>query len=155
MRLVIAVVAFVAVVAASCSADQEARPIPEQRPADKATCSEALLGSDILPPLDRTLVPYGPQLLGVETTYGDADRRVRIISGGYLDDVFEAYDDMVEIDSAIVRDTEAIVLESELLGDPVFAAVWREDTEAPCDAHAIITTGLSEAVFEELLASIQ
>lgn len=136
----------VLVALSACGAPPSGETLPESRTAQKTTCPEVTLASD-LAPLDRKLVPYSADLLGVETTFGDGDKRVRLISGGYLDDAFEPYDDMTEFGSMTIRNSEALLLSSSLLGKPVWAAVWREAVDPPCDAHAIIATGLSDQEF--------
>ncbi len=108
-----------------------------------------------LEPLDRRLVPFSQTLLGVETVWGAETKRVRLVSGGYLDDVLEAYDDLESWDERRVRDSDATLLRSMLLDDLVLVAVWREGVEPPCDAHALIATGLTEVEFEEQLESIE
>ncbi len=144
----------VLVVLLGCSSVDEARPSPATRPAHKSTCAEAKLESG-LPSKDRLLVPYGPTLLGVETTWGGEGQEVTIISGGYLDDVFEAYDDLEQIGTMKLRGTEATLFSSSLLEEPIRAAVWREDLEPPCDAHAIIAIGLNDQEFAEQLAGLR
>lgn len=124
------------------------------RPAYKQTCAEATLVSD-LDALDRRLVPYGPTLLGVDAVWGDDERRFRVISGGYLDDVFEAYDELEEIGRTEIRGSEATLLASSLLGEPVRAAVWYEKEETPCDVHAVIATGLDDEEFERQLRAVR
>jgi hypothetical protein len=37
----------------------------------------------------------------------------------------------------------------------VRAAIWREAMEPPCDAHAIIATGLTDEEFLEQVAALQ
>lgn len=145
-----------ALVIAACGsgATTAYRPVPPARPVEKSTCPEVVLTSD-LQALDRKLVPYGQDLLGVETTFGAEGKRVRLISGGYLDDVFEAYDDMTEVGSMMIRDSQAQLLSSSLLGVPVRAAVWRESVDPPCDAHAIIAIGLSDEEFQEQVNALQ
>ena len=125
------------------------------RPSAKDTCAETTLVSE-LEAIDRILMPYGETLLGVETTWGDETRQLQIISGGYLDDVFEAYDDLAEVGEADVRGARATVFATSFLGRPVRAAVWREAEESPpCDAHAVIATGLSAEEFDVQLRSVE
>ena len=126
-----------------------------QRPAAKDTCAEAVLDT-ARPALDRRLVNFSPTLLGVETLYGNDVARVRVVSGGYLDDVLEAYDDLVPVGTAVIRDTEAELLATDLLGVPVRVAVWRESGETPpCDAHALIATGLTDSQFATEIALLR
>ncbi len=131
---------------------------PSTRSADLTTCAETTLSADRpakLTPLDRTLVPYGDGLLGVETTFGDENRTVRVISGGYFDDIFEAYDQLDEIGVVDIQGTEATLLASSLLGVPIRALVWRIDLTAPCDARAVIATGLSDSEFSEFVTDLE
>lgn len=124
------------------------------RPVDKRVCAEASPESG-LEALDRELVPYGPDVLGIESTWGDGSNRLTIYSGGYFDDIFEAYDDLEPVGAAEVRGEEATVYEASFLGDPVWAATWREDGDIPCDAHAVISIGMDEAAFRRHLGSVR
>lgn len=126
---------------------------PSTRPADKATCNEVTLVSEY-PPLDRRLVPYSSTLLGVETEWGHQSKHVLVVSGGYLDDVFEPYDDLDLYSTAEVGGYDADLLSTVLLNRTVFAAVWRTAEISPCDAKAIIATGLDQAEFESLLGDL-
>ena len=132
----------------------QAAPTPPTRPAAKSTCPEATLTSE-MEPIDRVLVPYSDTLLGVETVWGTEDKRIRLVSGGYLDDVLEAYDDLEESGRTELRDSEATLLRSSLMDVPVRVAVWREDVEAPCDTHALIAIGLSDEEFDRQLESVK
>lgn len=138
---------------ASCSPTYSGAEVRTTRPVSKTTCPEATLTSG-LQPLDRTLVPLGPQLLGVETTFGDDRWTLRIISGGYLDDILEAYDDLTQVGSADVRGTSATLLTTTFLRDPVQVAVWHEDTDPPCDTHAIVAVGMTRGEFARQLAAV-
>jgi hypothetical protein len=124
------------------------------RPAHKDTCAEVTLQTD-LPLLDRVLVPYSQTLLGVEAVWGEEGRRVRVVSGGYLDDVLEAYDDLEEIGEREIDGERATLLASSLLGQQVRAAVWRDAQQPPCDAHVVITTGFDDLEFLDLLSSLE
>lgn len=98
------VVTFVAgsVLLGSCDpirTESQTPPTAASRPVEKTTCAEATFSE--LPAgwelSDCRLVPYGPALLGVEAKFecpGDGEGRAILISGGYLDDVLEAYDDL-------------------------------------------------------------
>lgn len=141
---------------AACSTqtlDESISP-PSTRPATKTTCPEATLTSG-LEPLDRVLVPYSNTLLGVETVWGTSNQRIRVISGGYLDDVLEAYDNLAETGRTRIRNSEATVLETKLLEVPVQVAVWRENEDPPCDTHAVIATGLSAEEFNRQLTFVE
>lgn len=126
---------------------------PATRSAEKATCDEVTLDSEY-PPLDRRLVPYSSTLLGVETEWGHDSKHILVVSGGYLDDIFEPYDDLELYTTADVGGFDAELLNTVLLNRTVFAAVWRTAESSPCDAKAIVATGLDEPEFERLLGDI-
>jgi hypothetical protein len=139
---------------AACSAPEDAPVVSRgARPAEKRICAEAVPDSD-LEALDRELVPYGPDVLGVESTWGDGTGRLVVYSGGFFDDIFEAYDDLEPYGTAEVRGQSATLLSASFLGDEVWAATWREDDETPCDAHAVLTVGMAEAEFLRHLGAI-
>lgn len=130
------------------------------RPGSKETCSEATLTA--LPadvwPSDRELVPLRTDLLGVEATYSDEteERVVVLVSGGYLDDVLEAYDDLAPMGGVAVRGSNATVLAGEFLGQPAHASYWREGgIDAPCDVHAVLSRGLTSQEFQQVLAGLE
>lgn len=152
----ISALAVIGLLAVCCSppTGQDSLPsTPPTRPADKDTCVEIGLDSEY-PPLDRRLVPYSSTLLGVETEWGDGSKHILIVSGGYLDDIFEPYDDLDSYATIDVGGYEADLLNTVLLNRTVHAAVWRTTEVSPCDAKAVVTTGLDRPEFERLLNSL-
>jgi hypothetical protein len=105
---------------------------------------------------DRELPRFSRDLLGVQTTFeGRSGRSLDIISGGYADDVAEAYDDLSEAGVVGIRGIPATLYAGTFLNVPVRMAVWRlPDVEAPCDVHAVIGTGVTETEFREVLAGL-
>lgn len=79
----------------------------------------------------------------------------RLVSGGYLDDVLEAYDDLEPIGALTVRGSNATLLAGDFLDQPAHAAYWREAAPAPCDAHAVLARGLSSAEFQQVLKGVE
>ena len=139
---------------AACGSQDDAQVVTRgARPAEKRICPEAVPYSTV-EALDRELVPYGPDVLGVESTWGGDSSRLVVYSGGYFDDIFEAYDDLEPYGTAEVRGLPATLLSASFLGDEVWAATWREDAEIPCDAHAVLTVGMTEADFLRHLGAI-
>ena len=69
--------------------------------------------------------------------------------------MFEAYDDMEEVGSQEIRGVEARLFRSSLMEQPVRAAIWREPLPSPCDAHAVIAVGLTDAEFDRVLAGLR
>ena len=128
------------------------------RSTSKATCAEARLMNlpDGVEQLDRELVPLGPELLSVVTTFGGEGVAITVVSGGFFDDILEAFDDLLVTGSVRVRDEEATVLVGSLLDEPVGAAMWREADQAPpCDAHAVVSLGLEAGEFQDLLTGVE
>lgn len=133
--------------------DDTAAP-PMTRPAGRTTCDEAHLGTlpDGFGALDRRLVPYSGTVSGVEATYGAEDgRSVLVISGGYLDDALEAYDDLVPAGDLAHAGVEMSLLSGEFRGRSVRVALWRVSSDVvPCSARAIVALGLTAAEFDAL-----
>lgn len=124
------------------------------RAAAKSTCPEAVLNTEI-PQLDRELIPFSPTMLGVETKYGEGDKLVRVVSGGYLDDLFEAFDDLELSGTAVIRDSTAELLATDFLGSQVFVAVWTEESlPSPCGPHALISLGYTESEFAAMFGNV-
>jgi len=127
--------------------------------ASKTTCHQALLSE---PPngmvlTDRTLVPYSSMLLGVEATFSDETgaRTIQVLSGGYMDELTESYDDLRVTAQATVDGRAATVLSGSLLTLDVQLASWRNvDATPPCDMYAAIATNVTPTDFAQALASI-
>ncbi len=123
-------------------------PGDHARPAVKTTCPQpTVLGG--LPAgvglQDRTLHPFSASVNGVRTIYANVDQslRVEVISGGFVDDISEEYDDLERTRNVPMRGVSATVYAGSSGDAPVTAAVWRENgVTAPCDVHAIVAVGL-------------
>lgn len=158
---------LVAVLAVGCLADAgcalgptpattTAGPVRDGR---KDTCPDARLTG--LPAgfalTDRELVPFSRTTLGVHATYRAASGpgQVETLSGGYVDDLTENYDDLHPVSTTMIAGTSTDVLEGTQLGSAVRLVVWRQPgTPPPCDVHAVIGTGTGAAQFEAALGSV-
>lgn len=138
----------------------DSRPYPATdrvlRSGLKDTCPQAVLRS--VPPgmvlSRRDLVPFSADLLGVEATYRDptGDRVVRLLSGGYLDDLTESYDDLHVTGEHVVAGTSTPVLAGSLLSQSVRLVAWRDGvSQPPCDLHAVVASNLSSIDFATVL----
>ena len=130
----------------------------------KKTCPEAVV---IQPPTgmrisDRELVPFSATQLGVHTEISEASprstvpsRRIEVVSGGYLDELTEEFDDLQIVGKRPVGKQRATVMAGRFLRSRVKVAVWREDgVSAPCDVHAVVGTDISAKDFDSVLASV-
>jgi hypothetical protein len=110
---------------------------------------------------DRELVPFSSTRLGTtslitEVRQSDGRRRVEVISGGYVDDITEDYDDLRVVRQTRVAGHAGSVLAGSLLTTSVLLAVWHEPgVAAPCDVHAVIASNMSDSDFNSLLASVR
>lgn len=154
----VALVAGVLLVA-GCSVDGQAAPAGPATPRSglKTTCPEAT----VTPPpglvlADRELVPFSRTLLGVHTTYEAAGGgRLEVLSGGYVDDLTEDYDDLRVVATRPVDGQSTAVLQGSLLATTARLVVWRRPgTAAPCDVHAVVATDLSDADFTAAVDSV-
>jgi hypothetical protein len=132
---------------------------------EKKTCPQAVV---LRPPAgmhvsDRELVPFSATQLGVHTEISEASprsgarsRRIEILSGGYLDDLTEDYDDLQIVGKRQVGKQRATVMTGKFLRNSVKVAVWREDgATTPCDVHALVGTNIPAKVFDAVLASVR
>ncbi len=102
-------------------------------------------------------MPYSKTVRAVEVTWaGENDeRRVEVISGGYLDEVVEAFDDLREVEGHQVGMRAMTVLAGRFLGRSVQVASWLEPAEvAPCETHGVVAVGLSEGELRWLLDGV-
>lgn len=147
------------VVLAGCSQGTTASAPTPRREASKETCETPRLTRlpAGLEARDRELVPLSSTLLGVEATFDDGNRRsVSVISGGYLDNVLEAYDDLSVVNRLNTTVGRLTVLEGTLLNDTVRAAYWRQtDVAVPCDVRAVFAVNVAEPAFARMLAGIR
>jgi hypothetical protein len=105
--------------------------------------------------VDRRLVGFGPTTLGVEEEYAGNGTTMRVVSGGYFDQITKAYDTLTLVGKAAVRGTDADVLSGPYQDSTVHIALWREPGLAiPCDAHAIVATGVTELEFVNMLLTL-
>lgn len=104
---------------------------------------------------DRTLVPYSSTLMGVETEYESSTSFLAVISGGYLDDHLEPYDDLEPIGERNVLGRRASVVAGSFIDAAVLAAVWEEPgLTVPCGTRAVIAIGMETAQFHEILDAL-
>jgi hypothetical protein len=105
--------------------------------------------------VNRNLVGYGPATLGVEEDYASDGATLRIVSGGYFDEITEPYDTVQPVGTVPVRGADAEVLAGPYQDSIVHIALWREPgLDTPCDAHAIVATGVTEQRFFSLLTTL-
>lgn len=105
---------------------------------------------------DRHYVPYSPTVIGVENEYVAGHQQLQVTSGGYLDELTEAYDGLEPRASQHLRaELAADVSTVRHLGSEVWVATWREPQLAvPCDARAVIGQDLDEAAFRNALSHL-
>jgi hypothetical protein len=102
--------------------------------------------------VDRTLVGFGPTTLGVEEKYGGDGTTMQIVSGGYFDEITEPFDTLEHVGTVSIRGAEADVLSGPYQDSMVHIALWREPgIDVPCDAHAIVASGVTEEQFLGML----
>jgi hypothetical protein len=132
-----------------------ARAAPSTRPAMKQTCPDVAWAPPASVPLEhasRELVPFAPTLLGVQSTWRGNGFTVETVSGGYVDDLTEPYDNLQPTGTLSLHgDSHAEVMHGSLQGSPVLLVLWRDRTQAvPCDVHAFLVQG-ADLPTEELL----
>jgi hypothetical protein len=142
---------------AACST---AEPFVETIPPEKETCEE-LLATHLPAGMvldDRSLVPFSRTLLGVLAEYSDAanDAHLFVVSGGFLDDHLEPYDDLVLLDEVSLDGEDAQLVVGSFLERPVYAATWSATRlMPPCDTRAVISVGLAEEDFRAVLSGLE
>ena len=112
---------------------------------------------------DRELVPFSATQLGVQTVISEASprstarpRQIEVISGGYLDDLTEDYDDLQIVGKRQVGKQRATVLTGRFLRNLVKVALWREDgATTPCDVHVVVGINIPANDFDAVLASVR
>jgi hypothetical protein len=135
------------------------------RPAAKSTCPQAIVTR---PPSgmqvsERELVPFGPTQLGVNTVISDAtgtaeppSRMIEVVSGGYVDELTENYDNLRQAGTVSVMGQPVSLLAGSLLNSTVKLIIWREPEVAPpCDVHAVLATNLSMQQFKGVVKSVR
>jgi hypothetical protein len=137
------------------------------RPAAKSTCPQAIVTQP--PPgmelSDRELVPFSSTKLGVNTVFSDItetagppsrSRTIEVVSGGYVDDLTESYDDLRPIRTISVAGQPVSLLAGSLLTSTVKVVIWRQPGVAPpCDVHAVLATNLSNEQFMAAVKSVR
>jgi hypothetical protein len=138
-----------------------------QRPAAKSMCPQAIVTQ---PPSgmelsDRELVPFSSTRLGVNTVFSDTieaaqppsrSRMIEVVSGGYVDELTESYDDLRPERTVSVAGQPVSLLAGSLLTSTVTVVIWRQPGIAPpCDVHAILATNLSKRQFMAVLRSVR
>jgi hypothetical protein len=131
------------------------RAAASTRPATKATCPDVLWdppASLRLEQTSRELIPWSPILLGVDTTWRGDGYTVETVSGGYVDELTEPYDDLRPTGTRSLQgDPEAQILHGSFQTSPVLLVLWRVSSQAvPCDVHAFLVEG-ADAATEDLL----
>ena len=155
--VVVGLVAVSALRPAAHATDPAIRAGAPTRPAAKSSCPEAWMRSlpAALHPSDRALVPLSRTLLSVQASWSDRTgaQRLTIVSGGYLDDLTEPYDNLRPDESTRVAGITATVLTTDFLHRRVWVAVWRQPgIRQPCDVRAVIAHGLRRSQFYAVLS---
>jgi len=155
----------VLLVSAACSSPSTGTPVAaahaaaSTRPAAKQTCPDVAWhppASVALEQRTRDLVPFGPAILGVQSTWQGAGFTVETVAGGYVDDLTEPYDDLRTTGTLSLRgDPEAEVMHGSLQGSPVLLVLWRDrSVAAPCDVHAFLVQGADLSTQELILEGL-
>lgn len=151
MRSALVTVVLVGLGLAGCSTAQQT-PVANPLTAAKTTCDELVIVDEPLgiSLVDRVLVPYSRTILGVEATYeDDQGRTLTVVSGGYLDDITETYDELEPAGRIKLGDSNADLLEGLHLGVPI-AVAYRLGSSPPCSTLAAVAIGFSTEEFVEL-----
>jgi hypothetical protein len=135
------------------------------RPAAKSTCPQAIVTR---PPSgmhvsERELVPFSSTKLGVNTVISEAtgaaepqSRTIEVVSGGYVDELTESYDNLRPAGTVSVMGKPVSLLAGSLLTSTVKLVIWREPGVAPpCDVHAVLATNVSMQQFKAVAKSVQ
>jgi hypothetical protein len=137
-------------------------PIQSKRAATKVTCPQAVVSR---PPRgmhlsDRELVAVSSTELGTRSLITEAgksgNRQLEVISGGYVDDLTEDYDDLRVVRQTTIAGESGTVLAGSLLSTSVELVVWREQgVAAPCDVHAVVASNMGSSDFRSLLTPVR
>jgi hypothetical protein len=137
------------------------------RPAAKSTCPQAVITQ---PPAgmevsERELVPFSSTQLGMNTVITDTadgaepssrSRTIEVVSGGFVDELTESYDDLRPVETISVTGQPVTLLAGSLLSSTVNVVIWRQPGVAPpCDVHAVLATNLSKQQFKAVAESVQ
>jgi len=147
-RAGLAWLASTAVTLGACASASPPSATSTTRPAAKTTCSEINLNvpSDF-ELVEQRLFGLDPRNLGRERRYRTPadDLRIIAISGGYLDDVLDAYDDLAPAGKRAVGGLAVEGYSGSFFGQPVFVTTWL-DPESPslCARRVVTSFGLDE-----------
>lgn len=137
------------------------------RPAAKSTCPQAVVTQ---PPAgmevsERELVPFSSTQLGMNTVVSDTadaaepsarSRTIEVVSGGYVDELTESYDDLRPVGTVSVTGQPMTLLAGSLLSSTVKVVIWRQPgVVPPCDVHAVLATNLSKQQFNAVVESVR
>jgi hypothetical protein len=136
------------------------RPAARTRPAVKETCPDVAWQpppSVAVQQGTRELVPFGPTLLGVDSTWQGDGFTVETRAGGYVDDLTEPYDNLRTTGTlSLTGDPAAEVMHGSLGRSPVLLVLWRDGSEsAPCDIHAFLVQGADPATEALLIGGLR
>jgi hypothetical protein len=137
------------------------------RPAAKSTCPQAIVTHP--PPgmhvSERELVPFSSTQLGVNTVISDrtgaaeppsGSRMIEVVSGGYVDELTESYDDLRHAGTVFITGQPVNILAGTLLTSTIKLVIWREPGVAPpCDVHAVLAMNLSKQQFKAVVQSVR
>jgi hypothetical protein len=137
-----------------------------RRPAAKSTCPEATVtqppsGMEVS---DRELVPFSSTQLGVKTVISDAtraeppfgSRMIEIVSGGYVDELADSYDDLRPVGTISVTGQPVSLLAGSHLTSTVKLVIWRQlGVAPPCDVHAVLAMNLSKQQFRAVVKRVR
>ena len=148
---------LVALTLATVACTTAEKTVSSTVPAGKDTCDEVI--ATVLPEgmrlVDRNLVPYSRTLLGVEAEYEGPGRNLSLVSGGYLDDILEAYDDLLPVGTREMLGGSASLLAGEYLDQSVRVALSADaDMIVPCGTRAIVAVGFTQDEFEAILRGL-
>ena len=139
-----------------------------RRPAAKSACPQAVVTQ---PPAgmevsERELVPFSSSQLGTNTVITDGadgaepassrSRTIEVVSGGYVDELTESYDNLQPVETISVTGERVSLLAGSLLNSTVNVVIWRQAGVAPpCDVHAVLATNLSKQQFKAVVESVR
>lgn len=139
-------------------------PAPTRtRPAAKLTCPDVVWSPPAalhIVPTERRLVPFNATVLGIDTSFTGAHGiTAEAVSGGYVDDLTEPYDDLTVTGHIALhgsQDSSAEVMHGSLQGIPVDVVMWRESTVSkPCDVHGLFIKGADAATARLLMGALR
>ena len=137
------------------------------RPAAKSTCAQAVVTRlpSGMEQSERRLVPFSSTQLGVTTVFSDTPREaelssrsrmIEVVSGGYVDELTESYDNLRPVETVSVAGQPVSLLAGSLLSSTVNLIIWRQPGLAPpCDVHAVLATNLSKQQFKAVVKSVR